>query len=113
MISEMEHARHAAQRGTILETLRHDYCSEMTSVKSLSRALFMLGQAITAEGLQFHLSLLSDGGYVKIWRHKELPTFRPDRETDVAADRIAFVRLKPRGLQLIDGKIPADPDVSF
>jgi hypothetical protein len=113
VITEMEQARHAEQRGAVLQALRNDYTSEMTSVVSLSRALFMIGHSVTIDGLQFHLSLLADSGYARIWRARELPTFRPDRDTNVRPDKIVFARLAPKGLQLIDGKIPADPDVSF
>jgi hypothetical protein len=113
MISEMERARHAEQRGTILQALRSDYRSRMTSVNSLRGALYLVAQTVTGDSLQFHLSLLADTGYVKIWRAEDLPGFRPDREMNMPADRIVFARLTPKGLQLIDGAIEADPSVSF
>jgi hypothetical protein len=113
MISEMDKARHAEERGEILKALHSDYSSRMSSVKMLGRVLFMAGQSITPGALQFHLSLLADSGYVKIWRAEEMPGFRPDRGMESRGDVIVFARLMPRGLQLIDGQIPADPGVSF
>lgn len=113
MISEMEQARHAEERGVVLKALQGDYRSKMTSVRSLRNALFMVGQAVTGEGLQFHLSLLADSGYVRIWRADELPQFRPDRDMEVRPDTIVFARLLPKGLHLIDGRIAADPMIAF
>lgn len=113
MITEMELAKHNEQRGVILKALKADFGSKMTSVASLGRALFMVGHSVTPENLQFHLSLLAESGYVKIWRAEDLPTWRSDRQMGVQADKILFARLAPKGLQLIDGVIEADPQVSF
>jgi hypothetical protein len=113
MISEMERARHAAERGVILQALRSDYGSKMTSAGTLRRALFLMAQPVTEDGLQFHLNLLADLGYIKIWRVEDAPGYRVDRNTTTRGDRIAFARLQPKGLQLIDGDIEADPSVSF
>jgi hypothetical protein len=113
MISEMDKARHAEERGAILKALQSDYARKMSSVTMLARVLFMAGQSITPGALQFHLSLLADSGYVRIWRAEEVPGFRPDRGTEARGDLIMFARLAPRGLQLIDGQIPSDPGVSF
>lgn len=113
MISEMERARHSEERGVILQALRSDYRSKMTSVKSLGRALFLVARPMTEDGLQFHLNLLADSGYVKIWRVEDLPGWRADREAGSRYDAIVFTRLMPKGLQLIDGAIASDPTVSF
>jgi hypothetical protein len=113
MISDMEQVRHAVERGAILQALKRDYNSKMSSVAGLSRALFMIGQSVTSEGMQFHLNLLADSGYIRIWRAEDLPTWRPDRESDIKPEQILFARLAPAGLGLIDGKIPADANVSF
>jgi len=111
--AEIERARHAEERGAILLALHQEYSRSMTSVKSLSRALDLLGYPITREGLRFHLSLLADLEYTKIWRARDTAMWRADREHEMRADEIVFVRLLPKGLQLIDGAIAADPAVSF
>ena len=112
-ITEMEKARHAEERGAILQALRQEYASEMTSVRSLSRALDLLGYPTTAEGLQFHLSLLADKGYVRIWRAKNVPGFRRDRPIAERGDAIVFARMTPSGLALVDGDAPEDVVVTF
>lgn len=111
--TEMEKSRHSEQRGAILLALHQEYSREMTSTRSLLRALDLLGYPLTGDGLQFHLSLLSDLGYVQIWRARNTPMWRPDRENSLRPDMILFARLMPKGLSLIDGAIPPDPEVTF
>jgi hypothetical protein len=110
---EMEQARHAEERGAILLALHQEYERPMTSVRSLSRGLDLLGIPLSRSGLRFHLALLHDLGYLRIWRACEVAGWRPDRENEVRADDIVFAKLLPRGLQLIDGRIPADVQVTF
>ena len=112
-IASLEDARHAEQRGAILQALRQDYTSKMTSVKALSRALDLLGYSMTFGTFQFSLNLLADSGYIAIWRADDTPMWRADRLNDTARDTILFVRMTPKGLQLLDGRIAADPSVSF
>lgn len=112
-ISEMEQARHAEEKGAILMALKEDYGAKMTSVKSLGRALDLLGHPMRADGLQFALVYLADSGYLRIWRAEDLPGFRADRQSDVRRDAVVFAKLLPRGLQLIDGQVAADVSVSF
>ena len=112
-VSEMEEARHARERGAILEALKQGYDQEMVSTGTLAATLNMLGQPMTRTSLQFSLTLLADSGYVKIWRARDTPAWRPDRQNDVRPDAIVFARLLPRGLSLIDGRIEYDPNVSF
>jgi hypothetical protein len=111
-VEGMEKARHAEEKGAILEALREDYAREMTSVRSLSRALDLLGHSMRAEALQFALAYLADSGYLRTWRSKDVPGFRRDRISDVA-DSIVFAKLTPKGLRLIDGYEPEDPGVMF
>jgi hypothetical protein len=109
----MEHARHAEERGAILQALRQDYRAQMTSVRSLARALDLVGHAMRPEGLEFSLAYLADCGYLRVWRAGDLPGWRTDRQNDVRGDAIVFARLLPKGLQLIDGRTAADPSVIF
>lgn len=109
----MEQARHAEEKGAILMALKEDYGAKMTSVKSLARALDLLGYPMRTESLQFALVYLADSGYVKIWRVEDLPGFRADRMTDMRRDAVVFAKLLPRGLQLIDGQIEADRGITF
>ncbi len=113
MIRELEEARHGLERGAILLALKQGYSQEMVSVGTLARALNLVGTPMTAEGLQFSLSLLADSGYVRIWRARETGAWRPDRAGDVRPDHIVFARLAPKGLRLIDGQAEADPLVTF
>ncbi|KKM81375.1 hypothetical protein LCGC14_1330340, partial [marine sediment metagenome] len=39
MMADLEKQRHAAERGDLLRTLKEDYTAEMTSTRSLLRAL--------------------------------------------------------------------------
>lgn len=113
MINEMEAARHAQERGAILGALQQNYGAEMTSVRTLGRALDALGHAMRPIGLQFALTYLTDCGYIRIWRARDLPGYRSDRANDERGDEIVFAKLMPKGLRLIDGLVEADPGVSF
>ncbi|MDE2097841.1 MAG: hypothetical protein KGL39_11380 [Patescibacteria group bacterium] len=114
-MTEVEAARHATERGLILRTLMEDYASEMTSIRSLGLAMDTMGYALSPQALEFHLVYLSQQDYVRIWRAREMPGFRTDRPGRQWVDpsTIVFAKLLPRGVQLIDGKIPADPQVAF
>ena len=111
--NEIEQARHAEQRGAILLALHQDYTRRMTSTVSLRRALDLLGKPMSGPALQFHLCLLSDLGYLQIWRNSDMPGWRNDRDSDLDPELLVFSRLLPKGLQLIDGRIPADPAITF
>jgi hypothetical protein len=112
-LSELEEARHARERGAILEALKQGYELEMVSLASLAATLNMVGQPMTRQALQFSLSILADSGYVKIWRARDTPAWRPDRANEVRPDAIVFAKLLPKGLMLIDARIDADPLVAF
>jgi len=112
-ISEMDRARHAEERGRILQALQQNYRVEMTSVRALAGALDLVGFPMTRAGLEFNLVLLADSGYLKVWRAKDLPGWRGDRPMDRSAETILFARLSPLGLRLIDGAAAADPQVRF
>ena len=112
-IREAEAARHAEEKGAILLALKHTYASEMTSVRALWRQLDMLGHPMRPEGIEFALVYLAERGYIQIWRARELPGWREDRQMEQAPDRIVFARLKPEGLLLVDGDVQADPKVIF
>ena len=112
-LSQMDEARHARERGAILEVLKQGYDQSMVSVASLSGALNMAGMPMTAAGLQFSLTLLADSGYILIWRAKETPAWRPDRMNEMRPDTIVFAKLTPKGLFLIDGHVASDPAVIF
>jgi hypothetical protein len=109
----MDRARHAEERGQVLEALKQNYRAPMTSVRSLAGALDLVGYPMTSSGLEFHLVYLADAGYLRIWRANDLPQYRQDRQHDRRADAILFARLTPRGLQLIDGLERPDPSVRF
>ncbi len=115
MSTEVDQARHAHERGVIIRTLKEDYTSSMTSVRSLVGALDLQGISLASKDLEFHLIYLSDAGYVRVWRAKEMPGYRKDRRASgwIKGDTIMFARLTPKGLQLLDGLIPEDPLVLF
>jgi DNA-binding transcriptional ArsR family regulator len=113
--SDMEHIRHRRERGDILRTLKEDYHQDMTSLRSLAGALDLQGIPLSQDGLEFHLRYLEDQGYVKIWRYRDLPNFRRDRQLPrwTKADTLIFARLLPKGLHLIDALSAEDPMVTF
>ena len=113
MMADIERARWAQERGSILRTLKEDYVREMTSTGSLIRVLDAQGVPLSHDELSFHLRYLADQSYVKIWRARDLPRFRRDRPMGISAETIMFAKLEPRGLQLLDGLIPEDPSVAF
>lgn len=112
-MQEVEKQRHALERGDILRTLKEDYQSSMTPVRTLRGALDAQGVSLSHDDLAFHLSYLSDGGYVRLWRARDLPGFRSDRERFLKPDAVMFAKLLPKGLQLLDGLIAEDPSVKF
>ena len=114
MVEEVELARHAEQRGLILRTLKEDFIAQLTTVRTLLRALDAQGQALSPEGLAFHLTYLELQGYVALIRARDLPDFRPDRWSPGAkSTSILGAKLLPLGLHLLDGKAPVDPSVTF
>jgi hypothetical protein len=115
MQTDVERARHMRERGDILRTLKEDYRSEMTSLRSLLGALDAQGMSLAPEGLEFHLTYLEAQGYVRLWRAKDMPGYRRDRHGRnwQKPDAIQFAKLLPRGLQLIDGQVAEDPLVIF
>lgn len=114
MIADRERQRHSEERGDILRTLKEDYTREMTSVRSLLRTLDVQGIPLAVDGLEFHLVYLSQGGYVQIWRLRDLPNWRTDRVVSgQKPTTIMFAKLTTKGLQLLDGLIPEDPGISF
>lgn len=109
----MEIQRHAHQRGDIVRALYEDYTSNMTSVHTIIGALDAMGTSLAAETLDRHLVYLSDSGYVKIWRTRDMPGWRSDRRGAGSPDEIRFAKLLPLGLQLLDGIADANPGVKF
>ena len=115
MQSELERGRHCRERGDILRTLKEDYQRGTTSVRNLLGTLDALGVSLSEDDLAFHLIYLADQGYAQIVRVRDMPVHRKDRRLPgwEKPDTIKFVRLLPKGLQLIDGVIPEDPSVAF
>jgi hypothetical protein len=115
MMTDVDLARHAAARGSIIRTLAEDYTSAMTSVRNLLGALDLQGISLSQSDIEFHLSYLADSGYVGIWRAKDTPGFRVDRRVRdwIKPDTILFAKLLPKGLQLLDGRIAEDPLIKF
>lgn len=111
--SDVDLMRYAHIRGDILRTLKEDYTAAMTSVRDLQGALDAQGTSLSREDLEFHLTYLADQEYVRIWRASDMPGFRRDRPGLVKADTMMFGKLLPKGLQLLDGLVTADPAVRF
>jgi hypothetical protein len=115
MQTEIEKARHAHERGEIIRTLKADYSSEMTALSGLRRALDLQGISLSQQDLEFHLTYLEEQGYARVWRARDLPGHRLDRQVPgwMKAGTIMFAKLLPRGLQLLDGLVGEDPSVAF
>jgi hypothetical protein len=110
---EVEKQRLARRKGDIIRILQEDYRSPMTSVGSLLGALDMLGESVDPRSLQFDLIYLAQQSYIEIWQVRDLPGYRRDRINIGAPDEIRFAKLKPKGLQLLDGNAAEDPQVKF
>ena len=115
MRSELDRERHDRERGDVLRVLKEDYQRELTSARNLVGTLDALGLPLSEEDLAFHLIYLSDQGYVRVLRVKDMPSYRTDRRLAgwENPETIKFVKLLPKGLQLIDGLIAEDPSVKF
>lgn len=114
MMGDVEKQRHARERGDILRTLKEDYQSPMTAMRTLLGALDAQGVSLSQEGLEFHLVYLEQQDYVQVIRAKDLPQ-RKDRRVKgwIKPETPMFVKLRPKGLQLLDGNIAEDPQVVF
>ena len=112
-MEQLQNDRHAEERGIILRVLAEDYIRPMTSMGSLQRTLDALGHSLGMETLSWHLHYLSDQGYIRVWRTKDMPNFRTDRAYSGSAEELRFARLLPLGAQLNDGVAPVDPKVRF
>jgi len=114
MASEVERARHALEKGKLLEVLREAYGQAPMLTATIARVMDRLGFPMSGTGLQFALQYLADKGYARIVRAREVPGYRHDRlkEGD-SPETIVLAALMPLGLQLIDGNVPEDPQVAF
>jgi hypothetical protein len=114
-LNEMEQARHATEKGQILRCLAQEYGREMTSVRNLSGALDLLGTPMSGDALQFSLIYLAEQGLIRIWRGRDTPGWRSDREQrgSMSAETIVFAKLLPKGLQLVDGIGAEDLGIRF
>jgi len=114
-MTETERVQKSIERGEILRVLKESFTLTLTSVRTLQGALDALGISLSTEDLGFHLTYLAEQGYIEITRVKDLPGYRHDRPILgwEKPDAIRFARLRPKGLQLLDGLIPEDPSVRF
>jgi len=112
---DIKRERHNGERGVLLRVLKEDYQQEMTSIQNLLGALDALTISLSEEDLVFHLEYLAGQGYLRILRVKDTPGYRTDRRLPgwEKPETIKFVKLLPKGLQLIDGLVPEDPLVKF
>lgn len=112
-MNQLDAQRHSEERGKILEVLAQAFSSQMTSAGSLLRSLDLLGFPISPESLSSHLRYLQGCGYVQVWRTRDMAGWRADRPSPGNPNDARFAALTPRGLQLTDGQIDADPMVRF
>jgi len=114
-MTDAERVQKAIERGEILRVLKEGFTEALMSTRVLRGALDMLGISLSMEDLAFHLTYLSQQGYVEMKRVRDLPGFRSDRALPSweKPDTIKFARLAPKGLQLLDGLIAEDPSVRF
>ena len=110
---QLGNQRRAEERGAILRSLQEDYGREMTTVRSLSGALDLQGYPMSVESLQFSLQYLGDQGYIDVIRASQVPGYRRDRMGAGKPDTIIFVKLRPKGVQLLVGTAAEDPGVRF
>jgi hypothetical protein len=112
-LADMDRARHAEERGQILQALAQEFGKAATSVRALASALDLVGYPMAPETMQFHLSYLGEQKYVVGVRFRDTPLWRADREQPGDPERVVTARLTVTGLQLVDGVGPADPMVTF
>jgi DNA-binding transcriptional ArsR family regulator len=112
-LSRVEAQRHAEERGQILKLLREEYGGRLTTVRSLTGAMHLLGFPMSAATMQFSLAYLRDRGYIEVQTARQQPGYRIDRAIDVHPDAPVTARLMPDGVLLIDGHIKEDPAVIF
>jgi hypothetical protein len=112
-MATIDRERQARRKGDILRILLQDYRRNMTSVRALNGALDMLGEPVGPDSMQWDLIYLADQEYIKIWRVKDRPGFRHDRQSSEDPEIIEFAKLMPKGIQLLDGNAAEDPQVKF
>jgi hypothetical protein len=112
-LSSVESLRHAEERGKILKVLREDYGGRLTTVRSLTGALSLLGFPMSAQDMRFSLMYLRDRGYIEVQTVRDQPGYRPDRVSEVHPDAPMTVRLAADGVLLVEGHGKADPGVIF
>ena len=115
MRTDIKRERHTRERGDLLRILKEDYQQEVTSVRNLLGALDALGMPLSEEDLVFHLTYLAGQGYLSLMRVRDTVEYRTDRRLVgwEKPETIKFTKLLPKGLQLLDGAIPEDPQVKF
>jgi hypothetical protein len=113
MNKDLEKTRKAQERGDVLRTLAEDYAAEMTSVRTLIGTMDVMGIPLERSDLEAHLVYLAQQGLVELWRARDMPSFRTDRENGISPHALLFAKLSAKGLQLITGVAEADSMVIF
>ena len=92
-----------AQRGLLLRVLVSWRMEWLPFSEMRIQLLRRLGYMISDDSLQFHLKYLEASGYAET---KRLRAGRADYE-------LTTVRATPKGVDLIEGRLPADAGVAF
>ncbi|HMD96479.1 MAG TPA: hypothetical protein VKM93_03995 [Terriglobia bacterium] len=92
-----------AQRGLLLKVLVSWRMEWLPFSEMRIQMLRRLGYVVPDEHLQFHLKYLQASGYAEI---KHLRAGRADYE-------LTTVRATPKGVDLVEGRLPSDAGVAF
>ena len=111
-----ERIRTTFQRGNILTALRAEFTREKTPAAVLFHTVASLVAGLTRNEFDDHLTYLEGKEYIRLWHQRDMEEERDDRQPsdrDVRSDDIRFARLLPKGVDLLEGSIPADPGIDF
>jgi hypothetical protein len=104
------------QRGRILQVLSDNGAlGSAMSFGLLLRTLDTLGVSLSARELGRPLDYLAGKEYTTLQRRKDIPGYDRQR-AKIGAGRpsdIIAVKLTPKGQDLVDRNIPADPGIDF
>lgn len=106
-MTDME--RHRTERGMILRLLAAGNQSRFVPRGALMRMMDRSGYPVSSQGLEFHLSYLTEQGYLTAKLARDVPGHL-DLDSRLAPDDIVFVKLAAKGLQLLNNP-SLDPEV--
>jgi len=101
-------------RGRVLQTLAdNEALASPMSFVLLLRTLDTIGVSVSARELRGELEYLTAKGYAELRRRADMPGWARERMSAGRPTDVIAVKLLPRGLDLVQRNIAADPGVEL